>query len=146
VDLAKRNHASDLYLLDLPEPDHPAPTVNVVEIRQIRGDLLSTIPKESIGSIEPHGTNYTCTLIDPYGEVFLAFPPGFGGAVFAISNDEPTCDGETDQERADREERNANHRARRVDLENVEYAPNASAASQRDIRHDLADAFDMCDN
>jgi hypothetical protein len=35
VDLADRNHVSGLCLIDLLEPDHPAPTVNVVEIRQI---------------------------------------------------------------------------------------------------------------
>jgi hypothetical protein len=33
VDPAKRDHILDLYLLDLPEPDHPEPIVNVVEIR-----------------------------------------------------------------------------------------------------------------
>jgi hypothetical protein len=61
----------------------------MVEIRQIREDSLSTIPKEGTGSTKSHGTSYTCTLIDPYGQEFLAFPPGFRGAVFAISNDEP---------------------------------------------------------
>jgi hypothetical protein len=30
MDLTEHDHALDLYLLDLPEPDHPAPTVNVV--------------------------------------------------------------------------------------------------------------------
>jgi hypothetical protein len=35
VDSAERDHVSDLYLLDLPKLDHSAPTVNVVEIRQI---------------------------------------------------------------------------------------------------------------
>jgi hypothetical protein len=33
MDAADRDHISDLYLIDLPELDHPAPTVNVVEIR-----------------------------------------------------------------------------------------------------------------
>jgi hypothetical protein len=67
VDPAERDHIFNLYLIDLPEPDHPAPTVNVVEIRQIRENSLSTIPEESTGSTESHGTSYTCTLIDPYG-------------------------------------------------------------------------------
>jgi hypothetical protein len=35
MDPAERDHVLDLYLLDLPKLDHPAPTVNVVEIRQI---------------------------------------------------------------------------------------------------------------
>jgi hypothetical protein len=99
MDLAECDHVLDLCLIDLAEPDYPAPTVNVVEIRKIRGHSLSTIPKESTRSTESHGTSYTCTLIDPYGQEFLAFPPGFGGTVFVVSNDEPPHDGETNQER-----------------------------------------------
>jgi hypothetical protein len=147
VDPAKHDHILDLYLLDLPEPDHPAPTVNMVQIRQIGEDSFSTISEESTGSTGSHGTNYTCTLIDPYGEHFLAFPPGFGGAVFTVSNDETPRDGETDQERAAQEKRNADRRARRVDLENIEEdAIDAGVDGQHDIRRDLANAFDMCDN
>jgi hypothetical protein len=67
VDPTKHDQVSDLYLIDLPEPDHPAPIVNVVEIRQIGEDSLSTIPKESTGSTKSHGTSYTRTLINPYG-------------------------------------------------------------------------------
>jgi hypothetical protein len=133
----------DLCLIDLPEPDHPAPTVNVVEIR----DSLFTIPEESTGSTESHGTSYTRTLIDPYGKEFPAFPLGFGGVVFAVSNDEPPRDGETDQERVAREERNVNCRARRVDLENAEEdVADVGTGGQRDIRCDLTNASDMCDN
>jgi hypothetical protein len=33
VDPAECDHVLDLCLIDLPEPDHPAPTINVVEIR-----------------------------------------------------------------------------------------------------------------
>jgi hypothetical protein len=72
----------------------------VVEIRQIGEDSLSTILEESTRSTgshgtnytrstRSHGTNYTRTLIDPYGEEFPAFPPSFGGVVFAVTNDEP---------------------------------------------------------
>jgi hypothetical protein len=147
VDLVERDHVLDLYLLDLPEPDHPAPTVNVVEIRQIKEDSLSTILEESTGSTRPHGTNHTRTLIDPYGEDFPAFPLGFRGVVFTVSNDEPPRDGKTDQERAAREERNADRRAQRVDLDNAkEDTANAGADGLRDIHRDLVDAFDMCDN
>jgi hypothetical protein len=110
MDPAECDHVLDLYLIDLPKPDHPAPTVNVVEIRQIGEDLLSTIPEESTGSTKSHGTSYTRTLIDPYGQEFPAFPPDFEGAVFAISNDEPPRNGETDQERVAREERNTDRR------------------------------------
>jgi hypothetical protein len=147
MDPAERDHILDLYMIDLPKPNHPAPTVNVVEIRQIRADSLSTISEESIRSTESHRTNYTRSFIDPYGQEFLTFPPNFGGAVFAVSNNEPPHDGETNQERVSREERNADHSAQKVNLENAEEdAADAGAGGQRDIRHDLADAFDMCDN
>jgi hypothetical protein len=147
VDPAKRDHVSDLCLIDLPEPNHPVPTVNMVDIRQIAQDSLSTIPEEGTGSTDSHGTNHTRTLIDSYGQEFPAFPPGFEGVVFAISNDDPPRNGETDQERVAREERNADRRARRVDLENAEEdAADTATGGQHDIRHDLTDAVDMCDN
>jgi hypothetical protein len=137
VDPTEHDHISDLCLIDLPKPDHLAPTVNVVEIRQIGEDSLSTILEEGTRSTKSHGTSYTRTLIDPYGQEFLAFPPGFGGAVFTVSNNEPPRDGETDQERD----------AQRVDLENAkEDAADAAAGGQRDIHHDLTNAFDMCVN
>jgi hypothetical protein len=118
-----------------------------VDIRQIREDLLSIILEESTGSTESHRTSYTHTLIDPYGQEFLAFPPGFGGVVLTVSNDEPPLDGETDQERVARKERNTDRRAQRVDLENTEEdAADAAMGGQRDIHRDLTDAFNMCDN
>jgi hypothetical protein len=49
VDPTEHDHVLDLCLIDLPEPDHPAPTVNMVEIRQIGEDSLSTISKEVPG-------------------------------------------------------------------------------------------------
>jgi hypothetical protein len=35
VDPAKHDHALDIYLLDLLEADHPAPIINMVEIRKV---------------------------------------------------------------------------------------------------------------
>jgi hypothetical protein len=35
VDPTEHDHVLDLYLIDLPDLDHPAPTVNMVDIRQI---------------------------------------------------------------------------------------------------------------
>jgi hypothetical protein len=122
------------------------PTVNVVEIRQIREDSLSTMLEESTRSTESHGTNYTHTLIDPYGQEFLSFPPGFGGVVFVVNNDEPPHDGETDHERVAREERNADRRDQRVNLENAKEDAAGAGVGHRDIHCDLTDAFDMCDN
>jgi hypothetical protein len=90
MDLTERDHVSDLFLLELPEIDHPAPIVNMVDIKQIGGDSLSTIWEESIGSTssaQPH------TITNPYEEEFPVFPSGFGGAIFAINTDEPSPKG-----------------------------------------------------
>jgi hypothetical protein len=46
-----------------------------------------------------------------------------------------------DQARAAQVERNANHTAHRVELENAEYVEGPCP-----IQRDLADAFDMCSN
>ena len=35
MDPAKHGHALDIYLLDLLEADHPAPIINMVEIRTV---------------------------------------------------------------------------------------------------------------
>jgi hypothetical protein len=74
VDPAKHGHVNDLYLIDLPEADHPAPIVNMLEIKQIRGSSLSTIPEERTRSLD--GT-HTATVSDD--EDFPPFSPGFGG-------------------------------------------------------------------
>jgi hypothetical protein len=84
-----------LFLLELPEIGHPAPVVNMVDIRQIGGDLLSTMWEESTGS-----TGSTHAITNPNEEEFPMFPKGFGGTIFAISDDEPSREGEMDQERA----------------------------------------------
>jgi hypothetical protein len=41
VDPTKHDHVLDICLIDQPKPDHPTPTINVVEIRQIREDSIS---------------------------------------------------------------------------------------------------------
>jgi hypothetical protein len=142
MDPTERDYVSDLFLLELPRIDHLAPVINMVDIRQIGGDLLSTIPEESIGST---GSTQTHTITNPYEEEFPVFPPGFGGAIFAISADKPSRKGETDQERAAQVERNADRMARRVERENAKEA-RANIEGRRPIRRDLVDAFDMCGN
>jgi hypothetical protein len=142
MDPAERDHVLDLFLLELPRIDHLAPIINMVDIRQIGGDLLSTIPEESVGST---GSTQTHTITNPYEEEFPVFPPGFGGTIFAISTDEPSREGETDQERAAQVERNVDRMARRVERENAEEAQ-ANAEGRCPIRRDLADACDMCGN
>jgi hypothetical protein len=69
MDPAEHDHVSDLSLLELPEIGHPALVVNMVDIRQIGGDSLSTIQEESTGS-----TSSTHVITNPYDEEFLEFP------------------------------------------------------------------------
>lgn len=71
---SERGHVSDLYFIYVPEADHPAPIVNMVEIKQFHGSSLSTIPEEHTWSLV--GT-HTTTVSDD--EDFPPFPPGFGG-------------------------------------------------------------------
>jgi hypothetical protein len=127
MDPAERDHVSDLFLLELPKIDHLTPVVHMVDIRQIGGDSLSTILEESTGST---GSTQTHTIINPYEEEFPAFPPGFRGAIFAISVEV---------------ERNTDRTAHRVERENAKEV-RANAEGRRPIRRDLADAFDMCGN
>jgi hypothetical protein len=58
VDPAER----DLFLLELPEINHPAPIINMMDIRQTGGDSLSTILEESTGST---GSTQTHTITNP---------------------------------------------------------------------------------
>ena len=62
---------------------------------------------------------------------FPVFPPRRGDLIFNVSNDEPLVDGETDEQKQLREQRNADRARRRVDEER-QLTP-----------HNLSDAFDM---
>ena len=65
---------------------------------------------------------------------FPVFPPRRGDLVLNVSNDEPVVDGETDEQRQQREQRNADRAQRRAD-EDRQLAP-----------RNLNDAFDMVGN
>ena len=69
-------------------------------------------------------------------EEFPEYPPGFGCRVFNISADEPPRDGEPDQEKAARIERNVERARRRNDR--------PDPPPEQGLRRDLSDAFDMC--
>jgi hypothetical protein len=69
MDPAKCDHILDQFLLEIPEIDSPTPIINMVDIRQIGRDLLSTISEESTRS-----TGSTHAITNPYEEEFLTFP------------------------------------------------------------------------
>jgi hypothetical protein len=105
----------------------------MVRIEEVRGSRLAPISEESSGS--------TRTQTEDYEEVFPPFPPGFGGMVFNISADEPTIDGETEQDRGARESRNTNRRERRARADAEQ-----DVGGRHQIQRDLSNAFDMCGN
>lgn len=99
IDHVKRDHVNDLYQINLPEDDQPAPMVNMAQICQLPDESLNTILEESPkpyseGSIE---TTLNCRPL----------PPGFRGEIFHISHDSVAVDGETSEQCHAREARNA---------------------------------------
>jgi hypothetical protein len=126
-------HAPGLDSPDLPEAGRPVPIVNMVRIEEVRGSRLPLIPKESSRS--------TQTQTEDYEEVFPPFPPGFGGMIFNISADEPTVDGEMEQDRDARVARNTHRHEHRARADAV-----LDAGGRHRVHRDLSNAFDMCGN
>ena len=70
-----------------------------------------------------------------------AFPPGFGGVIFHVSQDSASKDAETTEERTARLAKNADHQHRR-DAEAVQEAPEDGRCAPRHQRN-LEEAFNM---
>ena len=111
--------------------------VNMVTIRELRdGQASSTnsstgsIPTEVINS-EDEDYDLDLPPYPPGFSRFPIFPPWRGDIVFNVSADEPVVDGETEEQRQLREQRNADRARRRTDEER-QLPP-----------HNLTDAFDM---
>jgi len=114
--------------------------VNMVSIR-ILPDDKATSTNSSTGSVpievfDPKDEDYDLDLppYPPGFSRFPVFPPRRGDLVFKVSNDEPVVDGETNEQRQQREQRNADHSQQRADEER-QLTPN-----------NLDDAFDMVGN
>jgi len=111
--------------------------VNMVTIRELRdGQASSTnsstgsVPTEVINS-EDKDYDLDLPPYPPGFSRFPVFPPRRGDIVFNVSADEPAVDGETDEQRQLREQRNADRARRRADEERQLPPKN------------LGDAFDM---
>ena len=114
--------------------------VNMVSIRTLPEDMTnstnsstSSIPTEVL---HPEDEDYDLDL-PPYPSGFSrfpVFPPRRGDLVFSVSNDEPVVDGETDEQRQQREQRNTDRAQRRADEE------------RQLIPNNLDDAVDMVGN
>ena len=92
--------------------------VNMVSIRTLPDDK-ATSTNSSTGSVptevlHPKDEDYNLDL-PPYPPGFFrfpVFPPQRGDLVFNVRNDEPVVDGETDEQRQQREQRNADRAQR----------------------------------
>ena len=111
--------------------------VNMVSIKVLPNDQASST-NSSTGSIlteviNSENKDYDLDLppYPPGFSRFPVFPPWRGDLIFNVSNDEPVVDGETDEQKQLREQRNADRARRRADEER-QFAP-----------HNLSDAFDM---
>jgi len=89
--------------------------VNMVTIRELRdGQASSTnlstgsVPTEVINS-EDEDYDLDLPPYPPGFSRFPVFPPRRGDLIFNVSADEPVVDGETDEQRQPREQRNADH-------------------------------------
>jgi len=97
--------------------------VNMVTIRELwDGQASSTnsstgsVPTEVINS-EDEDYDLDLPPYPPGFSRFPVFPPRRGDLVFNVSGDEPVVDGETDEQRQLREQRNADRARRRADEE-----------------------------
>jgi len=90
---ALRGKLTDQVAVQLP------PTVNMLHLGQSPRAHLQTIPEETLGS-ESQGS--TETFAETFSDQFL-LPPFWGGAIFNVSIDSPPRNGETEEERAARE-------------------------------------------
>ena len=133
TDHTKRSYVNDLYQIDLPEANQPAPMVNMVQIQQLLDDMLHTILEESP---EPYseGSANSCP----------SFPPSFGRGLFMVSHDSVAIDGETSVQRREREARNTDRQ--RCRNEEVENATQAARGGLPPLAHNLQQEFLMVDN
>ena len=127
--------------IDLPPQQPTRPTrhfVNMVYVHILpEDDTAST--NSSTGSVptevlHPEDEDYDLDLLPypPGFPRFLVFPPRRGDLILNVTNDEPVLDGEIDEQRQQREQRNADHAQQRVEEEQRQLVPN-----------NLDDAFDM---
>ena len=115
--------------------------INMVSVRTLPEDNTAST-NSSIGSVSikvlcledeaydldlpPYPMGFSC---------FPIFPPRRGDLVFNVSNDEPVIDGETDEQRQQREQRNTDRAQQRADEEQRQLVSN-----------NIDDAFDMVAN
>ena len=111
--------------------------VNMVSVCTLPQDKTNSTNSSPYRGFTPWGRRLrlrSAALPPPGFSRFPVFPPRRGDLVFNISNDEPVVDGETGEQRQQREQRNADRAQLRAD------------EKQQLIPNNLDDAFDMVGN
>ena len=117
--------------------DQPPPAVNMLHVGRRSEASLQTIPEENPDS-ESQGSTETVTETNTE---LLLLPPFRGGAIFNVSVDSPPRNGETEEERTARENRNVNRAQRRADEIALATAEQQRDAHRRPIGRNLDDEF-----
>ena len=118
----------DIYPLADPIVDQLSPTVNMLQISRcpkasLHTILEGTLSSESQGSME---------MVSETPSDFPPFPLGFGGRIFHVIANEPSRDGENDEERQQRLNRNINREQRRANEATIVLAEAAHNGEQLD--------------
>jgi hypothetical protein len=106
----ERDHDSDVYFLDIPQPP-PGNTINMVRVREHHEGSVHTLPED--GDSNTRSTRFVHTEVEHLNDEYdldpLSYPSGFppiprfppihGNMVLNVSNDEPVVVGETNKQR-----------------------------------------------
>ena len=133
----------DIHPLTDQIADQLSPTVNMLHVGRRPEASLQTILEENLDS-ESQGS---MKIVAETTTVQPPFPPFHGGTIFNVSVDSPPQEGETEEDRATRVNRNINraqHRANEAALALAKAARNDQLDSQgrpRQLQHNLNDEF-----
>ena len=131
------DQVGDIHPLANQITDQPPPTVNMLHVSRCSRASLQTIPKENPDSESQASME---TLTETFTEQ-LPLPPFRGGTVFNVSIDSPPRNGETEEERAARENRNINRAQRRANEITLAIAEQQLDSQGRPLQRNLDDEF-----
>ena len=139
IDHVKRDHITDLYMIDPTNSYQPTPMINMVATRQLLDDpslLTKSLHNVLIESPDDYSKGSTKTVSS-----CPTFPLGFGGMIFHVGHDSVTKDGETAEEHEARLVKNVDRQRCR----DTEATQEVDEDGRGPPRHqcNLEEAFDM---